>query len=69
MLNVLIIGINNKGVNYTMTSDEEQRLEKIKLFTKMRYGRNINDVMDDMEFLIQQIEHLDNLLIEQQEYN
>lgn len=35
---------------------DELRLDKIKTFLKMRYGRNLSDVHDDMEFLIVQLE-------------
>lgn len=32
------------------------RMRQIKNFLEMRYGRNMSNVMDDMEFLVEQLE-------------
>ncbi len=38
---------------------DNKRMESIKTFIKMRYGRNMNDCMSDMEFMIDRIKDQD----------
>lgn len=37
----------------------DERLEKIKSFLRMRYGRNLSDVHEDMAFLVEKLEQQD----------
>jgi hypothetical protein len=43
-----------------MTYAPGKRIEAIKTFISMRYGRNMNDCMDDMEFMINMIKKQDD---------
>jgi len=43
------------------------RMQKIRTFIEMRYGRNMNDCMDDMEFMLNKIEELEKALEDAQE--
>ncbi len=37
---------------------DEQKLQTIKTFLKMRYGRELSEVHDDMDFLVSEVERL-----------
>ena len=54
-----------------MNEEAETRLcmRQIKNFLEMRYGRKMTNVMDDMEFLVEQIEDLELRLKEERMYD